>query len=129
MKFMYCDGGRSKYFQDVVGDCVTRAFAIGLDADYLSVYELVNNISKNKSIQMKTKEKGSSARTGVFPKTIGMIGKHFNLKYRLKKGIVKNIRSKSYILCLNGHLTCIKNGILMDTHDCSEQEYYAYYEL
>jgi hypothetical protein len=129
MKFIYHDGGRCKYFQGNVGDCVTRAFAIALDLDYLTTYELINTISKNKSIQMKTKEKGSSARTGVYPKTIGMIGKHFNLKYRLKKGIIKNIRTKSYILCLNGHLTCVKNGVLMDTHDCSEKEYYAYYEL
>ena len=28
MKFIKCDGGRSKYFKGIAGDCVVRAIAM-----------------------------------------------------------------------------------------------------
>lgn len=39
MRFVYNDGGRSKYFRGTTGDCVTRAIAIASGQDYKTVYD------------------------------------------------------------------------------------------
>ena len=88
MKFQYSDGGRSNYFTSITGDCVTRSFTNALDKDYLEVYRLVNQICENQKKESEiirglslgyTIEDGN-ARDGVYPRTIRMIAKHFNLK-------------------------------------------------
>ena len=135
MKFQYSDGGRSLYFSGIVGDCVTRAFSLGLDKSYLEIYELVNKISQLELEDIKKKGIGkkkqdiSSASSGVYQKTIRRIGDHFGLKYKKKLGMVNKLKGRNYLLVLAEHMTCIRDGIILDTHDCSDLEYYGYYEL
>ena len=135
MKFQYSDGGRSQYFSGIVGDCVTRAFSLGLDKSYLEIYELVNKISQLELDDIKKKGIGkkkqdiSSASSGVYQKTIRRIGDHFGLKYKKKLGMVKKLKGRNYLVVLAEHMTCIRDGIILDTHDCSDLEYYGYYEL
>ncbi len=130
MKFRYDDGGRSRYFLGMVGDCVTRSFAIGLGRDYLAVYQKINELCySHKKIRGLFFDGDSSARDGVYPIWIKMMGKHFGLKYFSRRGIIKNLKQGKYIVFCGEHLTCVKNGILFDTHDCSELEYYGYYKI
>jgi hypothetical protein len=135
MKFQYSDGGRSQYFSGIVGDCVTRAFSLGLDKSYLEIYELVNKISQLELDDIKKKGIGkkkqdiSSAGGGVYQKTIRKIGEHFGLKYKEKSGRIDKLKGRDYILMLAEHMTCIRDGIILDTHDCSDLEYIGYYEL
>lgn len=128
----YNDGGRSKYFSsDRVGDCVTRSFSIGLGKDYLLVYEMINKIAKSKQtykISGFEFTDDSNAKDGVLPRIIRMIAKHFNLKFKRKKGIIKDLKG-NYLILTKEHMTCVKNGILLDTHNCSHLEYYGYYEI
>lgn len=123
MKFLYSDGGRSNYFEGDVGDCVTRAFSIGLGVDYIKMYETINKLCR------KYPQHNSWANNGIYPILIRRLGKHFNLKYVKEKGIVKKKTRGRYIFLLHAHLTYAMNGILMDTHDCSNEEYYAYFKL
>ena len=134
MKFQYSDGGRSMYFSGVVGDCVTRAFSIGLGKSYLEVYRLVNEISQLERNNMKTKSNRkrkdiSSAVGGVYPETIKKVAKYFGLKFNAKTGKIKELKGREYLVILYEHMTCVKNGIMFDTHDCSDLEYIGYYEL
>lgn len=134
MKFQYSDGGRSLYFSGIVGDCVTRSFAIGMGKSYLETYELVNKKSQieldNTKIKGSRKKKDiSSAMGGVYPKTISMVADHFGLTFKNKKGKVKELKGRNYLVMLREHMTCIRNGILFDTHDCSDLDYIGYYEL
>ena len=46
MKWVYDDGGRSKYFTSTTDDCVARAIAIATGKDYKEVYDLINKYSK-----------------------------------------------------------------------------------
>jgi|APGre2960657404_1045060.scaffolds.fasta_scaffold06986_7 hypothetical protein len=128
----YNDGGRSKYFSDMrVGDCVTRSFSLGLGKDYLSMYELINKIAKSKQtykISGFEFSDDSTAKDGVYPRIIRMVGKHFDLKFKRKKGIIKDLKGNKLVITKE-HMTCVKDGILLDTHDCSDVEYYGYYEL
>lgn len=138
MKFQYSDGGRFLYFSGVAGDCVTRAFAIGLGKSYLEVYELVNKISQLERLDMKIKGNRkrkdiSSAFGGVYPETIVKLAHHFGLKFRSKTGKLKDFKKvfqgRKYLVLLEEHMTCIRNGILFDTHECFDKDCIGYYEL
>jgi hypothetical protein len=127
MKWEYTDGGRNNYFSGIASDCVVRAFAIGLGKNYLAMYEKVNFIC-NENIKIKGQDSSSSS-SGVYPVDIRRIGKYFGLKYNRKKGLTKHLKNGNYIVLQGGHLTCVKNRKLLDTHDCSEEEYYGYFKL
>ena len=64
MKFVYDDGGRSKYFKGKTRDCVTRAISIATGADYKEVYNALNELAKHERTG-----KRSNARTGVYTTT------------------------------------------------------------
>jgi hypothetical protein len=128
MKWQYTDGGRSKYFSGLAGDCVVRAFTIGLEKDYLCVYEKVNLICKE-FIKVTGQQDCSSSIDGVYPWDIKRIGKYFGLKFNRKKGLTKHLKNGNYLVLQGGHITCVKNGKILDTHDTSEEEYYGYFKL
>ena len=60
MKFIYDDGGRSKYFKGNARDCVTRAIAIATGIDYKEVYDtikdLLNHTPRNGLSKRETKD-------------------------------------------------------------------------
>lgn len=132
MEFIYSDGGRSNYFKATnVGDCVTRAICNATGKDYKEVYKRLKELSKletERQIQKHRGQKRSSVRDGVFKETwkkyleeigwihysttsIGQVERtHLNEK-ELPKGIL--------IVQVSKHLTCVKDGVLYDTYDCS----------
>ena len=129
MKFCYSDGGRSLYYSGVVGDCVTRSFATGLGKSYLELYELVNKISQIEYSSNKKIKGKSSATGGVYPHIISKLAEYFELKFKPKTGIVKNLRRGKYLVLTDGHMTCMLNGVNFDTHDCLDEIYLGYYRI
>ena len=65
----------------------------------------------------------------MYPKTIKRIADHFGLRFKSKVGKINKLKGRNYLVVLQDHMTCIRNGILIDTHDCSDLEYLGYYEL
>lgn len=117
MRFNYNDGGRSKYFKaDKVGDCVTRAIAIANNMDYKEIYQMVkvangktprNGVSKT-ATRIVMKQLGW---TWIPTMTIGS-GCQVHLKEdELPKGTI--------IVQLSHHVSCIIDGVINDTYDCS----------
>ena len=130
MQFCYTDGGRSLYFSEVrSGDCVTRSFATALGKSYLEVYERVNKISQIEYSSNKKIKGKSSATGGVYPHVISKLAEYFELKFKPKTGIVKNLRRGKYLVLTDGHMTCMLNGVNFDTHDCLSETYCGYYKI
>ena len=130
MEFKYDDGGRSKYFKATnVGDCVTRAIANATGEDYKAVYDALNGLAK-KERASKRKTTRSSSRNGVYTDTyrkylegelgwvwVPCMGIGSGCKTHLKDG---ELPSKgNLIVKTSKHLTCLKDGVLYDTYDCS----------
>lgn len=58
MKWVYDDGGRSKYFDAKdVGDCAIRSIAIATGKDYLEVYNDLKALNGGKSCRNGTPKK------------------------------------------------------------------------
>lgn len=127
--FNYNDGGRAKYFSaERVGDCVCRAIAIGNDMDYKEVYDLINKYAKKEHVG-KRKKGISNARNGVYKDTIRKVledlGWTWVATMEIGKGCQVHLRAneipmnETIIVNVSKHTTCVKNGVINDTYDCS----------
>lgn len=122
MEFNCNDGGRSKYYKAKnVGDCVVRAIAIANNMDYKITYNLIKKYND-----------GETPRNGVRPivykKVLADLGwtwipccgrgvKRSNVHLCAKE------LPDGIVLCrVSGHLTCIIDGVINDTYDCSRNE-------
>ena len=128
MQFNYNDGGRSKYFKGTTGDCVVRAICNATGKDYKEVYDAINELAKNERTSKRKRGK-SNARTGVYKATIkryieGVLGWVWHPTMQIGQGCKVHLTAEelpkgNIIVSLSLHLTCVKDGILNDTYDCS----------
>lgn len=134
MDFVYNDGGRSKYFKAKnVGDCVTRAICNATGKDYKEVYNALNDFAKSERTG-KRKHKVSKSRSGVYRNTYkkyieSVLGWKWHPTMNIGEGCTMHlcddeIPSGIIIVKLAHHLTCVKDGVIYDTYDCSEKSYY-----
>lgn len=130
MEFNYNDGGRSKYFKaERVGDCVVRAIAIATKRDYKEVYKET------------AKFLGYTPRNGVLNKDTKRLVPHFGgiwvpcmgigtgCKVHLSKD---ELPKGTIIVNVSHHLSCVINGVINDTYDCSrngERCVYGYWKF
>ena len=138
MKFVYATGGREKYYDAIkIGDCVTRAIANATGRDYQEIYNIINSYA---SRERPRDGKKSSARNGVSKDTVYklltdmgwvwvptmFIGK--GCKVHLDE---KELPGGTLIVSVSKHLTCVKDGVLYDTYDCTRGArrcVYGYYK-
>lgn len=128
MRFVYNDGGRSKYFKaEKVGDCVCRAIAIATEHDYKEVYNLITEFSKHERTG-KRKRGTSSARNGVYKGTIRKVMEHYGWTWHptmlVGQGCKVHLDSSELpsgrlVVSVSKHLTAVIDGVLNDTYDCS----------
>lgn len=122
MKFIYSDGGRNKYFKaNNVNDCVIRAICNATQKDYLEVYNDLKKLNGDKSCRNGTPSKIAKKYINsldgwewVPTMLIGQGCKVHLKEDELPKGIL--------ILSLSKHYTCVKDGVIYDTYDCSRNE-------
>lgn len=131
MKFKYNDGGRSNYFKaSNVGDCAVRAIAIATGIDYKQVYNDLKKLNGGKSCRNGTPKK-------IRRKYLTQLGWVWHPTMFIGQGcqvhLDKNeLPSGTLIVSVSGHLTCVKDGVIYDTYDCSREGnrcVYGYYTL
>ena len=140
MEFVYSDGGRSRYFKaDKVGDCVTRAICNATGMDYMEVYKALNVMAKGERTEKHRGGKRSSSRNGVYKETrrryLESLGWVWHPTMFFGSGCKVHLKAEelpkgTLIVSVSHHLTCVKDGVLYDTYDCSRDEtrcVYGYY--
>ena len=119
MKWIFDDGGRSNYYKKLnVGDCVCRAISIASESDYKVIYKLLKEYGG-----------GESPRNGVYKEVYTALLKDMGWTWVPCSGKgIKNsnvhLRSdelpRGRIICrVSKHLTCVVDGELHDTYDCT----------
>ena len=130
MEFIYSTGGREKYFSKTnVRDCVCRAIANATGKDYLEVYNGINEEAKKEHTSKRKGSRRSNARNGVFTATAKryiekVLGWQWVSCMGIGTGCQTHLRaselpSGTLILNLSRHFSCVKDGVLYDTYDCS----------
>lgn len=131
MKWIYSDGGRSKYFKAVgshTRDCVARAIANATGKDYKEVYDALNQLAKSEH-RGKRKRGVSNSRTGVYGRTFRkyieeVLGWKRHTTMQIGSGCQVHLEADelpkgNLIVKISRHLTCVKDGVLYDTYDCA----------
>ena len=131
MKFVQSDGGRSNYFAtEHVGDCCVRAICNATGKDYKEVYDGINAVARKVGKKKNRSGSGkSSARNGVYVDDAkmyieGVLGWKWHPTMFFGSGCKVHVRSDelpsgNLILNLSRHYSCVKDGVLYDTYDCS----------
>ena len=118
MDFVYSDGGRSKYFKaEHVSDCVIRAVANATGKDYKEVYDEIKLFNKGKSCRNGTPK-------DVTRKYIESLGYKWVPTMKIGSGCKVHLDKDelptgTLIVSVSRHLTCVKDGVIYDTFDCS----------
>ena len=129
MKFVYADGGRSKYFKaDNVSDCAIRAICNATGLDYKKVYDDLKKLNGGKSCRNGTPKK-------VDKKYIESLGWKWIPTMLIGQGCKVHLTADelpkgTLIVAVSKHLTCVKDGVIYDTYDCSRDGsrcVYGYY--
>ncbi|MFA5724380.1 MAG: hypothetical protein WC979_09060 [Candidatus Pacearchaeota archaeon] len=125
-KYIYSDGGRAEAgYKSSARDCVVRAICNATGKDYKEIYDRVNNF-----IGFYEKNKKSGSRNGVNNRTVKALMEHWGFSWTACMGIGTGCKvhlksdelPKGTIICnLSRHLTCVKDGIIYDTYDCSRE--------
>jgi len=132
MKFVYATGGREKYFKATnVGDCVTRAIANATGVDYKEVYDRLFALTKSRKPSKRERHYAhETPRNGVFTRVakkyieeelgwvwVPCMGIGTGCKVHVADGELPS--HGNLILNLSRHFSCVKDGVLYDTYDCS----------
>lgn len=129
MKFIYNDGGRSKYFKGTAGDCVTRAICNATGKDYKEVYTALFKMIKAKPSKKSSGSKGTTPRNGVPIKIIHNyleqeLGWVWHPTMKIGQGCSVHLAADelpagNLIVQVSNHITCVKDGVLYDSYDCT----------
>ena len=118
MKWVYDDGGRSKYFKaGNVRDCCVRAVANATGIDYKEIYDAFKVLNNGKSCRNGTPKK-------VYKKYIESLGYKWIPTMQIGSGCKVHLKEDelpkgTLIVSTAKHLTCVKDGVIYDTFDCT----------
>src|SRR5271168_1561559 len=130
MKFQFNDGGRmAAGYTGSTGDCVVRSVAIATGIPYQRVYDYVNQLAVNERTGTRKRGK-SNARTGVyratFRKMMESLGWVWTPTMHIGSGCKMHLRARELppgrlVVSVSKHVTCVIDGVIHDTHDCSRR--------
>lgn len=117
MEYVYNDGGRSQYFKaECVGDCVCRAIAIVTEKDYKEVYNTIKEITDENPRNGLSKEATKKVCEYYGGKWVATMKIGSGCKVHLSKDELPNGK----LICnVSRHVTCVIDGVIYDTYDCS----------
>ena len=121
MDWIYSDGGRSQYFKaEHVRDCAIRAIANATGLDYKKVYNDLKKLNNGVSCRNGTPKK-------VDKKYLTQLGWTWHPTMKIGQGCKVHLATDelpngNLIVQVSGHLTCVKDGIIYDTYDCSRDD-------
>lgn len=96
-----------------VNDCVVRAIAVAEDKTWSQVYDELSAIAREKGILLDDVN-------FVEPLLDSKYRRYCNKNIKVKD-FVKNNQNGTYLITMNGHITCAINGIVYDIWDCTNE--------
>jgi len=126
--FKYNNGGRSDAgFKGTTGDCVVRAITIATGFTYSEIYSTMNLFVKDERLTKRKRNK-SASRTGVHKdqtkKFLNALNWTWTPTMFIGQGCKVHLKADELpsgilIVSLSKHVTCVIDGVINDTYDCS----------
>lgn len=125
MIWVYDDGGRVEAgYRGRTGDCAARAAAIATREPYQEIYDAINVAAQRE--RPRGGAKRSSARTGVWPRTLGVVLAAHGFEWVPTMSIGSGCRvhlaaeelpGGAIVARLSKHFTAVVDGVIRDDHD------------
>ena len=140
-KFKKSHGGREmltpvKYKKDLTNDCSVRAIThafYGVDENQKEGYMLGYEVMRDRLFEIAKKMFRMPNDDLVIEKLLNDLGikKHSPLTHHGKKKYkIGNFPLKgTYLIRLSGHITCLKDGVILDTYDCRGWKAQSFYKI
>lgn len=134
MEFKYNDGGRvAAGYKGKAGDCVARAIAIATGMSYQDIYTRLALGNHNQRITKRTRKSIAGKKTaskGIYTKRkwfkdlMQELGFEWISCMHIGSGCKVHLNSEELpkgklIVAVSRHYTCVIDGVLNDTFDCS----------
>lgn len=119
--YIETDGGRADAgYKGTCGDCVTRAITLATGNPYQEVYDALFELGKE--LGVKKPSPRDSVERKVYDKYMRDIGWEWIATMHIGSGCTVHLRkdelpSGPLVVRLSGHLCCVKDGTVYDTHD------------
>jgi len=108
-------------------DCVVRAISTSLDIDYLECRRKLNQAKKELGFGTYKETKFLYRYFEGYPR---LIFKAIKGEPRLKGSDFTELHPKgTFILKMAGHITCVVDGVILDTWDCSYRSVYTAWKV
>jgi len=108
-------------------DCVVRAIATAMNKDYLECRRELNQSKRKLGVDSYKETTFLYKYLEHHPR---LIFKAIKGEPRIKGSDFTELHSKgTYILKMAGHVTCCKDGVILDTWDCSYRSVYTAWEI
>lgn len=108
-----------------VDDCVIRAISLAENKTWEETYDELSYYAKQE---------------GILLNDVTFVDKYLENKYKdecykcngsratVKEFLIKS-RTGTYLIAMQGHITCVKDGIIYDTWDCSNKRIWKVWEI
>ncbi len=108
-------------------NCVVRAISTALDIDYLECRRNLNRSKRELGFNSYKETKFLYKHLEGYPR---LIFKAIKGEPRIKADDFTMLHPKgTYIVKLAGHITCIIDGVILDTWDCGYRSVYTAWEV
>lgn len=108
-------------------DCVVRALSTAYDIDYLECRRRLNRTKKELGFGTYKESKFLYKYFEGYPR---LIFKAIKGEPRLKGSDFTELHPKGiFILKMAGHITCVIDGVVLDTWDCSYRSVYTAWKI
>ncbi len=129
IEWVYSDGGRELAGMPRGNDCAVRSIAIATQLPYKCVWEALHALTRHPEVSSPRRWRNirnSSYRTGFFLNTYSKFLKDLGWSEYNLEGEGVTIDTTEHmpgrlIVQLKNHLTCILDGVVYDTHDCTQE--------
>lgn len=108
------------------GDCVLRAIAKAEDKTWIKVFDELTEIARSKFTVLNNKD-AYEFYLKKYP-TIEVKYETSNGRFRYTVKQVSEFKG-TYIVAVAGHLTCVIDGNIYDTWDCSKKSAYKIWRI
>lgn len=104
-----------------VNDCVVRAISMAEGKTWDKTYEELSHIAKHE---------------GILLDDVNFVEGYLDKRYKRACHYSKTVgefleehKKGTYLVTMQGHITCIKDGVLYDTFDCTDRRMWCAWEV
>lgn len=108
-----------------VNDCVIRSISCAEDRSWDNVYDELSELAQKEGILLDDVRFVEPYLDNKYERTC-----YKNNKFAMTvREFIDSHSSGTYLITMQGHITCVKEGVLYDTWDCRERHIWCAWEV